>query len=402
MNKQNLIFYSSILIIGYIFLPIVSMNIRLTGIWFLILSFYTFTLIYVKPDMILSKQILIIYLFCLIYFLLAPYTGDLYEKDWFLRRIVPLFVGVSLYTYFFRFSKDLNKQRIIFWFTLVSIFISCITTSIGLMYYPDASRALAGSVGGDVEMALFYHRIGITGYGFITALAYIVPFIFLFYQLSNSYKWKCISFFFGIVVLYTVLKSQYTTQLLLVLIAFLLSRFASTFSKHKIIIVVFILMISLLPIGFYVNLINGIASFSGDILKQRLLDISLTIGEEDIRTAETHIGRRYQRIPFLLTEFIKNPFLGGGLSTGHIFWLDHLSLYGIIGMIPWLYILHDNYSLVKMRLNKTFIYYQIAFIVFIVLGFMKGSGNREQYIILFFILPLGLSLYENGALFKKQ
>jgi len=402
MSKKNLIFYSSILLIGYIFLPVVFMNIPLPGTWFSILAFYVVSLIIVKPELLISKQLFIIYLFSLIYFLMSPLNEDPYEKEWFQRRVVSLFVGVSLYTYYFKYFKNVEKLRIIFWFAIISVFISCVTTSIGLVKYPLASRQLAGSAGGDIELVKYYSRIGIAGYGFMTALAYVVPLVIFYYKKFDLKKWKSIALIYGLVILYTVFKSQYTAQFILVLAAFALSLFSLKFSKHKVLILAVLLIVSLIPSGIYANLINEVALFSGDILSQRLFDLALTIENESISTTDGHLGMRYQRIPFLLSEFFNNPIFGGGHSTGHVFWLDHLSLYGIIGMIPWFFLLFDNYTGAKKMLRTSFIYYQIAFILFIILGFMKGSGHREQYIILFFILPLGLWLFENGLLFKKR
>lgn len=400
MNKRKLILFASILIIGYTYLPMIFENIPLPGTWFITLSLYALSLIYVKPRLLLSKQVLLIYLLSLIYLIMAPITKD---KDWFLLRVVPLFVGITLCTYYFRFSNDIKGQRILFWFALVSISLYCITTSIGLIRYPDASRDLASSVFGDIKMTKYYYQIGIGGYGFISALAYFIPLIIALFRGINIRKWKLLFFVLGLITIYTIINAQYTGQFLIFLLALLLSLLGSSFTKYKVPIILSIITLYIVPSNIYANLISSLAELiPGDILKDRLFDVAETFSKTDINKAYTHTGARYQRIPFLWSEFIKSPIYGGGQSTGHNMWLDHLSLYGLIGIVPWFFLLRDNYYLIKKRLKTTFVYYQIAFLMYIGLGFIKGSGSREQYILLFFILPLGLYLFENGELFKKK
>lgn len=404
MSKQKIILYATLLIIGYIFLPIVSQNIPIPGKWFGLLLIYTMSLLLVAPNIFKRNSMIILYAFAIIYFFISPITGNIEESSWFLRRWVPLYIGVSLYVYYFQYPNNIRTLRVILWFTTSVIIVSSITTIIGLYSFPEASRHLASNVGGDIEMASFYQRFGIIGYGFITALAYIIPLFVLFYKKSKFGKWKMNFLLIILILSLVIIKAQYTTQFLLFFMALLMAWFGVGFIiKYKSRIVLILIIIVILPNSFYASIIDLIANIiPGETLKLRLNDLSKTLMFDNIALADTHTSSRFSRIPYLLSEFIKSPFIGGGGSTGHVYWLDHLSLYGILGIIPWILILKDNYNMVTKRLKKTFLYYQIAFLMFIALGFMKGSGNREQYIILFFILPLGLMLYERNELFKRK
>jgi hypothetical protein len=295
-------------------------------------------------------------------------------------------------------------MRIIFWYTIILILTSCITTIFGLERFPHASRELASSVSGDIEMVKFYFKIGIVGYGFISALAYLIPIIVLLVQKQDWRHKRHIYLIALLLIAYTVIKAQYTAQFLLFMLALLLSLLGSSFfNRNKTTIIILLFILAFIPKDIYANIVESIANWvPGDIIKERLYDASKTIGKDDLMNSGTHAGKRYERIPFLISEFLKNPLFGQGKSTGHVFWFDHLSLFGLVGIIPWILILRDHYKSMHRALSGTFVYYQIALLMFIIIGFMKGSGSREQLIILFFILPLGIFLFNNGLLFRKK
>ncbi|KAF5073308.1 hypothetical protein DSECCO2_192860 [anaerobic digester metagenome] len=397
MTKKDIFVLTTIPLLGYIFLPVLFQNIPLPGLWFGSLLIYIGGLILAKPIIFLSREFFAIYALSLIYFLLVPNTANPEEQNWLLSRIVPLFVGVSLYTYFFRYAYDPKGLRFLFWLVFIFITITSLTTLNGLSMHPEASRELASSAGGDTELANYYQRLGIAGYGYITALAYWVPLMVLFFKREPHNIKKTI--WLGVILLltYTVLQAQYTTQLGLFVFALILALMGfEQFAKYKLLIVIIGIFLIAIPSSFYANLANYIAStLDSEILSSRISDFGDTISSDSYVEEETHTSRRAERIPFLLSEFIRSPIIGGGQSSGHVFWLDHLSLYGIVGAAPWLYLLVSIYKRIKNLISKNFYYFQIAFLAFLLLGFFKNSGNREQYIILFFALPGGLFLLNN-------
>lgn len=357
----------------------------------------------IKPEVFISKSMIPVYLLIIVYIFFAPVDNLNPESRWFTRRILPIYTGISLYTYYFNYSNDFKGMRVIFWFTFIIILISCLTTLLGLEKYPVASRELASSVYGDLKMTSNYYKLGITGYGFITSLAYVIPIIVLFFQERTWKQNKFLYLLAGLLTGYTVIKAQYATQFLLFSMALLLSLLGLTlFNRHKLLIILSVVLLIILPHEFYSNSLYSLADIiPGNILKERLFDIGTTIEGDDFSDV-SHTEARLKRLPFLLNEFINNPITGGGRSTGHVFWLDHLSLYGIIGFFPWIMLILVIYKRMKLILNTTLFYYQVALAMFILLGFMKGSGSREQLIILFFILPSGLILYEKNVLFKNK
>jgi hypothetical protein len=404
VTKKDIFVLTTIPMLGYIFLPVLFQTIPLPGVWFGSLLIYIGGLLLAKPTIFLSKEFFAIYILSLIYFLHIPNTVNPEEQDWLLRRIVPLFVGVSLYTYFFRYIYDPKGLRFLFWLVFIFIIITCITTLNGLYIYPEASRELASNVRGDIELANYYQRLGIAGYGFITALAYWVPITVLLLK-NESQNYRKV-FWLGVtlLLLYTVIQAQYTTQFMLFLLTLMLSLMGfNNFAKHKFLIYSFLLIIIVVPASVYSTFARELAILlESETLSSRLNDLADTLAGGDYFEGETHFSKRVSRVPFLLSEFMSSPLIGGGQSTGHVFWLDHLSLYGIVGAIPWIYLLTSIYRRLKKMISRNFYYFQIAFIAFLLLGFFKNSGNREQYILLFFCLPSGLFLLNNNILFRTK
>ncbi|NLF42429.1 MAG: hypothetical protein GX587_07020, partial [Bacteroidales bacterium] len=216
---------------------------------------------------------------------------------------------------------------------------------------------------------------------------------------ANNRKTRKIVWLLIIILLaYTVLKAQYTTQILFFFLTMLLSFISvNKYKNQRITIIVMISVLVLIPALLNENTIRMIGlSFDSDLVSSRIIDLADTVGEGDYFDESTHSSRRLGRIPFLITQFLNSPIYGGGESTGHVFWLDHLSLYGIIGTLPFIFILTSVYNSIKLLISSRFFYFQAAFISFIMLGFIKNSGNREQYIVMFFALPASLFLYKNS------
>ena len=406
MNKNNILKFTSCLVIAYIFCPVFFENIPLPGLGIGTLLLYFISLVVFFPLFFFQKEMILIYFLVIIYFFLTPLVGNTLEMYWFVRRIIPLFLGVSLFVIYFKVSDDYNGMRFIFWFSFICIIISCLTTSIGLNYFSTASRDLAGgTIRLDQSLINFYSRIGIMGYGFISSIICLGPFLVMVFKSQKHNKKNKVLFSILILLfMYTIMMSQYATQFIIFLLVLIVSLLGNKgVTKNILIFTLISLVYIFLPKSTIANSILYISNIIPvEILSERLGDISESMIADDLGYDGTHVSYRYNRVPFLLKEFIKNPIFGGGETTGHVYWLDYLVLYGIAGMFPLVLLFRSILKTFKEKIKINYFFYFVSFLSFILLGFMKGSGFREQYIILFFILPLGLFLYENGMLFKKD
>jgi len=328
---------------------------------------------------------------------------NIYDIDfqWFLSEILPVFITISIYTYFIK-VKDFKGLAIISFISLIFIFISLITSIIGLNKYPLAARELAGvlALEGDYARIDYYRNIGIGNYSFFSCIAFMVPVIV--YQIKkNKGVLKTVLIVLLIFMLLGLVRAQYTTQLMIGIVGLILAIGGTNRLKTSVVLVSLLLLIIIFtPRSFISDLLASFSNiFSGSVLQERLYDLSIAINQ-GFGSTDTHAGMRAARIPFLLNEFSKSPIIGGGESTGHVFWLDRLSMYGLIGIIPWILIITYQIKFNLKNLNNEFqFYYLISIIAFIALGFYKNTGGKEVFISIFLIIP-GLNYLD--YLYKPQ
>lgn len=352
-----------------------------------------------------NKHVLFFAIFYFLFYLLGIYKpSDAYNLNWlFISELMPILIATLFFAYFI-ITNDYKNLIIIIRFLLVFIFITAITSIIGLTFFPDAARGLAGPLAQNQEFELIrlYQRIGIAGYDFYYGLAFSMPvFIFLVKKHWDEKIKRYILLLFILTILYAIIKSQLTTSFLFSLLAIAFSVFGGkSIKKSFLYLIITLIIIIFIPTQFYADTIRSISTIvPGETLQGRLKDLSITIEnlDQDIKQQETHVSKRAERIPYLLNNFKQSPIIGGGKSTGHNFWLDRLSLFGIIGFIPWIILLN---SIIKQRIRKIrkeYVYYFLLSITLLIaIGFLKNSGGKILYLLVFFMVPSILTIYSNN------
>jgi hypothetical protein len=92
--------------------------------------------------------------------------------------------------------------------------------------------------------------------------------------------------------------------------------------------------------------------------------------------------------------FLNNPIFGGDISAGHNFWIDYLARFGIIGLLPYIFIL-VFFILYMKRLLKPefFVIYINTVLLFISIGLSKNIISSMPFII-FFVIPFLLMEFQ--------
>lgn len=401
IKKTKIFVFISFLLLGEIFLFIIFEKIPLLSSFYFLSLCWLLALFFLKLNILWDRSLLYVYFFIFIYFILMLF--DIYNIDfnWFLSEILPVFIAIAIYTYFIK-VKDFKGLAIISFISLIFIFITIITSIIGLNKYPLAARELAGalSLEGDYARIDYYRNLGIGNYGFFSCIAFMVPVIV--YQIrKNKGVLKTFLIVLLIFMLLGLVRAQYATQLIIGIVGLIFAIGGTNRLKTSVVLVSLLLLIIIfIPRSFISDLLASFSNiFSGSVLQERLYDLSIAINQ-GFGSTDTHAGRRAARIPFLLNEFSKSPIIGGGESTGHVFWLDRLSMYGLIGIIPWILIITYQIKFNLKNLNNEFqFYYLISIIAFIALGFYKNTGGKEVFISIFLIIP-GLNYLD--YLYKPQ
>ena len=355
--------------------------------WFVALAKY-------HPDVLISKSLIYIYVFALLYVLLD--IAGVYHIDYrrfFIRFIVPLFLSISIYTYYLSVRDYEGLSRLVL-FSLIFITITALTTIIGVQDNPMAARQIGGALQGHGESELVdkYQKMGIATFGFFSGLAFASPVIIASLKQKWKKRWKKRLFIAGIIlVCYAYFKAQYTTALLFALAGAIMALVGTKNKERAFIVACFLFaLIFIIPKTSLINPIYNISGYLGStFLQKRVHDLGEFIEEgENYRADRTHASIKLARIPILIKSIKENLLLGGGVNTGHNFWLDWFSEYGIIGLIPWVLIITQ-----QMRFNlKIFsedykYYYLLSMFSFISFGFINNLGGSHMYLVVFIIIP---------------
>jgi hypothetical protein len=416
VKNQKLVLIASLLFAGQILLEIVFENLpyplNTFAIYFFVLIL---VLIFSNIFLLTNRSYLPICFFIGFYFILfvSGIYGNKneYTMEWLLvDEVFPLFIAVLFFTIWMR-TDTLKYLAVFIKYVLLFIFITSVTSIVGLTLYPSAARDLGGALGlkDDFTTIRVYKSLGIATYGFFYGIAFTMSsIVYLLKSHWNQPKYRFLFIIYIIVVYYAIIKSQLTAALLIASISIVLS-IPNLRKQNTNLIVLFIVLILFIavPIDFYANIIFSIAEMvPGEVLKSRIHDlaISLKFISSGIEAGGEHYASRFARILLLLGEFIKNPIFGGDFSTAHVFWLDRLSLFGIVGMIPWVIfltsIIKKTIALIHEDLRN---HYAISIISLVFIGFLKGIGGVSMYFFVFFFGPAILYVYSNNKnIFDKS
>jgi hypothetical protein len=370
-------------------------------------GFYTpYWLIFVIilfPRLLFSKGFLIGYLFLimhLLYVALDLLPPERNNTRLMIDEVLPILFSFSLLEYFSirnRFNDFRRITNLIFFGTL----LTSITSSLSLSIFPDAARALAGSIRDDAALSSFYNLIGIGGFYFYIYLAILTPIPILVILRTKSKKIKFLVLIIYVITFITVLRSQYTASIIL----FILSSVAAyTYLKTKSIPAYFILIT--ITILLYMNkefVSNGIKYFAevvnSDNVTPRLKNIAYIIDGEgaSLSDKELQYGAIYADLKTIsLNSFNENIFTGGGDIGDHVFWYDVLGNYGLIGLLPWLmfffYTLKSRRKLFSHEFKGIF---YIIFLSLIFIGFHKPLRSFQIIPYITFIIPAVLLKVQN-------
>ncbi len=338
VKMQTTIFRSPfiVLILMYSLLPIVPLLISsyLTTYFYMLVVLLTFFVIV----LLRKEESIIKYLSVLLPFLFYNLLSFVNNSDsivmWGYRvllSMLPIMLGFYLVKERTFEVKNFAKMVLVFFA------ITFITTIIGLILFPNASRELASLASSSADFTK-YSIYNVGGFEFVYAVVLLYPLLIL------AYKRRKINLFFTIVIavgiLFLTLLSQYT-------IAFILFMMSSClfFLKKDIGwkgITTFSIIAIILIIVFN-NFISAFFTFLGDnvgseIMAERLY--ALAGGREGVEAMD---GNRLYYYLTPLNEFIENPILGkfisGGGGRGHSGTLDTLAKYGMIGLLLmiWMY-----------------------------------------------------------------
>ena len=326
----NPITAATIIVIAYMTVPIMSV----------IVSTYTTTYAYMLLTAFLTVFILLaggIKRLTAIVYMLAPFL--IFVLCTFFKRgdsillwgyqSMLLLLPVILGYYYVRYRpENLNLFSKIL---LAAIFVTAITTIIGLIQFPNASRILATIATSDDKEAIKYYWHNIGGYDFIYICVLLYPVLILAYKLKRINH--LVFFILLAMLLSLIVISEYTIALLLFIISSIL-YFAGRrlTARHLFIlgIVIFILMFA------FWDYFKGFLLWLASIIGSESVSDRLTALAGGVEGLENFEDNRLALYTMSIASFAKSPLFGQMFATtayagGHSFILDSLANYGIAG-----------------------------------------------------------------------
>ena len=319
--------------------PIIGSHHLWTIIWF-------FSIIFLYPQIFKNK--LFIYLLLYGFFIILILLNTLWvnidpaNKKLVINEFYVFSVAISVISYF-RLEEDYMGLAKIVKLSLIFIFITSIMSIITAYINPIYARDLTGIDAfseSERRTILEYTKYGGGDYSFASALVCLFPILIYFFKNNDKNifkKYQIIIMFF--IFFYALIKMQIIANILVASIFIILSLFGrKNFKKSIVVYIMLLIIIFLIPSHIFADLFyNSAKIFNSDseiyFKFNEIGDYIITGGN----VSETNaIGTRYARYPLLMQSFLSNPLWGGKDWNIHLFWMNKLATYGLLGTLPFI------------------------------------------------------------------
>ncbi len=221
----------------------------------------------------------------------------------------------------------------------ILLIITLITTVIGLIRFPQASRILATIEDTDDAMFITYNWNNIGGYEFIYTLVLLYPLVILAYKQKKLST--AVMVLLAVAIGSVIVLSEYTTALLLFLLSSCLLLVKRDLTTRNLI---FFAIAGVLALTLFSNLFSDFLLWLADLFDSETLQERLTAlagGQTGLENSESDRIFLYEKSleTFFTHPILGTMFSGGGGSGGHSQTLDTLAIYGTVGgaLMVWMY-----------------------------------------------------------------
>lgn len=248
--------------------------------------------------------------------------------------------------------ESINREKLYKLVLLITLATS-ITTILGTFAYDYPCRELATPNNPELDLLYKAHNIG--GYGFIYYLLLIFP--ILVKRIREKYSLLDLAVL--VCGVYCVIRSEYTTALLIMLVTGCCLLYVITKST---IVKIASLVFGVACVFFLKDILIFAGSLVGDsfFVEQRI-NMLLDFGETG--STDGDMAERQDLYMLSLNSFLSNPIFGGFFSSGnhvggHSEILDYIGHSGLVGLIA----LHAMYRTLKYRTPVGFLSFRDPFI----------------------------------------
>ncbi len=407
------------------FLPLLFANlppyIKTPHLWSLL---WFVSLVFFKSKILQQNlvQLWLVYGVVMILLLLNTLWIDVGErnKGGIIDEFYVIAVALSVIVYF-RMERDYDGLATLVKWTMVFLFITAIMSFVTAMINPSYARDIIGVSTAFNKAAreeiLSYQKYGGGGFSYASALDCLFPLLIYYYKNNaKSYYSKKQLMLVMVIFFIALLAMQIFANILVAIVIIVFSWLGAKNAKRGFITIGLLTIIFfIIPVQLYIDLLQSIASwFDPDSeLYYKFNDMALFFSTGG-RFDESGLGNRAERYPMLWQSFMANPFFGHFLSSlkfrdisagAHLFWMNKLAVYGLLGTLPFLFIIYRYIKINLKYFDKEFtFYFLLSLFSIIILGSMKVLGGREFWYTFFIVVPglYYLPLLKKESKFHQQ
>lgn len=398
-DLHTFIFLLSFIVMLYFFLPVTASF--LTAIIMLGILVVLYITIFAcsnwnKKEVVINNVLMFLTM-CIIFVAKEYYKDGLIGLYSILLCFYPIFLAIFLINKsMFQFMKKLAIS------IMIMMLITGITSFIGLSIYPELARDLAAFNSDNIIRISTMYNVG--GYDFTYCVVISIPVYCLLAEKKLSPLTKrIIEILFAVVSIIFVVKTQYTTALLLAIVSYGMIIVIRKFDLKRLCIIA--ILGFLILSGFKGEIANGLSDMAMNIesqsISQRLNELSKTLEGKSVTGEDiTERGNAYGKS---IDAFVEHPILGTWVTSdnmkklgGHSTILD---LMAGIGIIAFLFIIYTFYHVEKKMLcnfkdDITKKYIGIFLVIYLMLACINPIISGTFFTVLFIVLP-GVTMIEN-------
>jgi len=304
---------------------------------------------------------------------------------------------ITVVTYFMA-SEDHKGLAILAKWAVIFMGVTAVMSIYSSFKDPTYARAItAGEL--DPSQLDYFKKFGGGTYSFAEALIYLFPMMAYFYRNNEkSIFSKKLILLYGVICFYALLRIQIFADILFASFMLIISLLGGKRMRMSIsLIAVLVITIFLIPNSLYSEFATKMSGYFNptSVVYSKLQDLSTYLAGGSYY--QTQIGYREARYPLLLSAFMKSPIVGyyysnnsveGVLNGGHLYWMNRLAVFGILGFLLYMKIHVDHLKSMMKSLDKEFsFYFLVAVAGGLGLGLTKNLDGREFWYTYFVVLP---------------
>ena len=314
---------------------------------------------------------------------------------WLRDQHLPLAISVLFIEKYSNPSRRNDLKKLIN-FSYIVIFTLCITSIIIIYRNPGVVRGTEEQI--SYEQLYQIRKFGLGNTAFFSTLPFLISLLVYQYKikLAESKKIPLINLLSIIVITLCSYMAVIVAPFLILIIVLILAILGRRRLKSNVVILCIILgLFFVTPKRIIGNIFYGFSDIVPNeefSTKLNEIGISFTEGIELVtydEQASTGIEGRAARIRYNLLDFVRSPIIGTGKEgNAHLFWLNILAQFGLIGILPLIYIIWLQIKKNAKLLSEDILFtYYLTMASFIALGLLKAMGGYPMYLITFFVIP---------------